>query len=188
MACTFGTLDVCTCHETAGSHGVRSTSATTRAAPDVVDEVANTTCKGIRIGISASALMCRGLRQTSHRRHERPGAPVRHTHARWAADICNPSAREHLWSAAVRSACTTASSAVCTQLYPCGRRTWSEMIVLTLGTQLLPQYVVSATITSYPHVRSLVLLLGLKRLGSTDGATLSICCLTASVSLAWTPL
>ena len=38
----------------------------------------------------------------------------------------------------------------------------------------------------FPHVRILVLLLGLKRLGNTDGATLSICCLNASVSLAWT--
>ena len=34
----------------------------------------------------------------------------------------------------------------------------------------------------------LVLLLGLKRLGNADGATLSICCLNASVSLAWTAL
>ena len=39
-------------------------------------------------------------------------APARHTHARWVADIRNPSVREHLWSAAVRSAYTTASSAV----------------------------------------------------------------------------
>ena len=31
---------------------------------------------------------------------------------RWVADICNPSSGEHLWSAAVRSAYTTASSAV----------------------------------------------------------------------------
>ena len=41
---------------------------------------------------------------------------------------------------------------------------------------------------SSPHVRILVLLIGRKRLGSTDGATLSICCLNASVSLAWTAL
>ena len=34
----------------------------------------------------------------------------------------------------------------------------------------------------------LVLLLGLKRLGNTDGATLNICCLNASVSLASTAL
>ena len=49
-----------------------------------------------------------------------------------------------------------------TQLCPCGRRTWSEIIVLTLGTHLLPQHVVSATITSSPYVRILILLLGLK--------------------------
>ena len=46
---------------------------------------------------------------------------------------------------------------------------------MTLGTQLLPQRVVSATITSSPHFRILVRLLGLTPLGTTDGATLSIC-------------
>ena len=76
---------------------------------------------------------------------------------------------------------------LCTQLCPL-RRTWSGIIVLTLGSQLLPQRVVSATITSSPHVRILVLLPGLKRLGNTDGATLSICYLDASVSLAWRAL
>ena len=44
------------------------------------------------------------------------------------------------------------------------------------------------SITSSPCVRILVLLLGLKRLGNTDGATLNICCLNASVSLTWTTL
>ena len=101
-----------TCHETALSHGVRSTSATTRAAPDMVGEVANTTRTDIRIGISASAFVCRGLRQPSHGLHGQPRAPARHTHARWVADIRNPSAREHLWCEPVRSAYTTASSAV----------------------------------------------------------------------------
>ena len=101
-----------TCHETALSHGVRSTSAPTRSAPDMVGEEANTTRKDIRIGISASALVCKGWRQPSHGLHGRPRAPARHTHARWAADIRNPSPREHLWTAAVRSAYTTASSAV----------------------------------------------------------------------------
>ena len=78
-------------HETALSHGVRSTSIPTRAAPDMVGEVANTTCKDIRIGISASALVCRGLRQPSHWLHGRPRAPARRTHVRWVADISNPS-------------------------------------------------------------------------------------------------
>ena len=79
---------------------------------------------------------------------------------------------------------------LCIQLCPCVRHTCqcSGIIVLTLGSQLLPLRVVSATIMCSPHVRNLVLLLGLKRLGSTDGATLSICCLTASVALAWPPL
>ena len=77
---------------------------------------------------------------------------------------------------------------LCTQFCPCVRRTWSGIIVLTLGSQLLPQLVVSATITSSPHVRILVLLPGLKRPGNTDGATMSICYLNASVALAWTAL
>ena len=101
-----------TCHETALSHGVRSTSAPTRAALDMAGEVANTTCKNTGIRISASALVCRGLRQPSHGLHGRPRAPARHTHARWVADSRNPSAREHLWSATVRSAYTIPSSAV----------------------------------------------------------------------------
>ena len=56
------------------------------------------------------------------------------------------------------------------QLCPCCRRTWSGIVVFASGTQLLPQHVVSATITSSPHVPILVLLVGLNRLGSTDGA------------------
>ena len=48
----------------------------------------------------------------SHGMHGRPRAPACHTHVGWAADIRNPSSREHLWTAAVRSAYTTASSAV----------------------------------------------------------------------------
>ena len=67
--------------------------------------------KDIRIGISALALVCRGLRQSSHALLGRPHAP-RYTQVRWAADIRNPSSRDHLWTAAVRSAYTTASSAV----------------------------------------------------------------------------
>ena len=62
--------------------------------------------------ISVSALVCRGLRQPSHGLHGRPRASARHTHVGWAADICSPPSREHLWTAAVRSAYTPASSAV----------------------------------------------------------------------------
>ena len=101
-----------TCHETALLHGIHSTSATTRAAADMVGEVANSTHKDIKIGISASALVCRGLRQPSHGLHGRPGGPARHTHAMWVAHIRNPSAGDHLGTAAVRSAYTTASSAI----------------------------------------------------------------------------
>ena len=101
-----------TCHEALLSHGVRSTSTPTRAAPGMVGEVANTTRKAIRIGISASALVCRGLRQPSHGLHGRPHAPARQIHFRWVASIRNPSACEHIWSTAVRSAYTAASSAV----------------------------------------------------------------------------
>ena len=101
-----------TCQETALSHRVRSTSTPKRPAPDIVGEVANTTHKDIRIGISESAIVCRGLRQQSHGLHGRPRAPARHTHGRWVADTRKPSSRELLWSAAVRSAYTTASSAV----------------------------------------------------------------------------
>ena len=64
-----------TCHETAVPDGVRSTSATTRAAPIMVGEVANRTRKDIMFRISASALLCRGLRQPSHGLHGRPHAP-----------------------------------------------------------------------------------------------------------------
>ena len=57
-----------------------------------------------------------------------------------------------------------------------------------MGTWLLPEQVGSATTTSPSHFRILVLLRGLQRPGNTDGATLSICCLSAGVSLAWTAL
>ena len=65
-----------------------------------------------------------------------------------------------------------------------------ETIALALGSQLLQHRVVSAMITSSPRVPILEQLLGLKRLGNTDGATLSIGCSNASVSLAcsWTAL
>ena len=89
-ACT-GLFKAHTRHETALSHVVRSASARARTAPDMVGEVANTTRKDIMIGISASALVCRGLREPTHGLHGRPGEPARHTHARLAADIRNPS-------------------------------------------------------------------------------------------------
>ena len=96
----------CTCHGTALSHTVRSTSTPATVAPDMVGEVANTARKDIRIGISTSALVCRGLRQPSHGLHGRPRAPARRTHVTWAADIRNPSLREHIWALLDASAST----------------------------------------------------------------------------------
>ena len=77
------------CHDTALSHGVRSTSTPTRAAPDMVGEVANTTRKDIRIGMSASALVChtekapnawhrRGTQKTGNT-YNQPNLPNQHT-------------------------------------------------------------------------------------------------------------
>ena len=176
-----------TCHEMALSHGVRSTSAPTRTALDMAGEVANTTRKDIRIGISASALACRGLRQPSHGLHGRPRAPARHTHTAGGLQLSVTPQRGNT-SGAQRSDRHTLRRRprLYTQLFPCGHRTWLEIIALTLGTQLLPQRVFSATITSSPGVRILVLLLGRKRQVNTDAATMSICCLNASVSVAWT--
>ena len=147
-------------------------------------KVANTTRKDIRIGISASALVCRGLRQPSHGLHGRPRAQLA-IHTSGGLQISVTPQRVNTFGAQRSDRLTLLHHRrLCTQLCPCVRRTWPGIIVLTLGSQLLPQRVVSATITSSPRVRILVLLLGLKRLGGTDGATLSICYLNASVSLA----
>ena len=55
-----------TCHETALWNGVRLTSAPTGAAPAMVREVANTTCKVVKVGIGASARGCVGTRVRRH--------------------------------------------------------------------------------------------------------------------------
>ena len=106
-----------TCHETALSHGVRSTSATTHAALDMVGEVADTTRKDIRIGISASALVCRSLQampDSSHRGCICIGGPAHRLaiHTPGWLQMSGTPQRVTLWSAAVRSACTTAQTAV----------------------------------------------------------------------------
>ena len=93
-------------------HFVRPASAPTRAAPVTVGGAANTAGKDVRMGMSASALTRRGLRQPSHVLHGRPRAPVRHTHASCVAGVRNSSAREHLWRAAIMFMYNTASSAV----------------------------------------------------------------------------
>ena len=60
------------------SHGDRSSSKPTRAAPVRTGEVASTTCKDIRIGISASALVDTGSRQPSRGMHGRARAQTHH--------------------------------------------------------------------------------------------------------------
>ena len=163
----------------------------------MVGEVANTTRKDIRIGISASALVFRGLRQLSHGLHGRPRAPARHTHVRWVTDIRNPSARDHLWSAAARSAHTPASSAVVHQMTSLRSSHLAGDHCLDLGVTA----VAAACSLCHDHVFP-----SCPDVGSASRAqaarehrwrhielftftfTLSICCLNASVSLAWTAL
>ena len=90
---------------------VSSASTPTRAAPDMVGEVANTTgnqdwdqCVGTCVpGLAADVTWAAWAARVTQ--------AACHTHGRWAADIRNPASREHLWTAAVRSAYTTASSA-----------------------------------------------------------------------------
>ena len=74
MACTLGALGACT-----PARAMRQRCRTEpapplnqRAAPDTAGGVASTTCKDIRIGISESALVGRGLRQPSRGMHGRP--------------------------------------------------------------------------------------------------------------------
>ena len=162
------------CHETTLSHGVRSTSTPTRAAPDMVGEVAKTTRKDIGIEISASALVAAGACGS---RHMGCMGGAAHKLAMHTSGGVQTSVNPHR----VNTFGTQRSDRLIllhhrrprlyTQLCPCVRHTWSGIIVLTLGSQLSPRRVVSATITCSPHVRIVVLLLGLKQLGSTDGAT-----------------
>ena len=70
------------------------------------------TCKDIRTGISAAALVRRGLRQPTHGLHGRPCEAAQHCRPRWVADLRNPTARDHLWHPAARSVYTNAPSAV----------------------------------------------------------------------------
>ena len=71
-----------TCHETVLSHCVRPEAAPTHTVPAVVGSSERATCKDIRSGISASALMRRGLPQPSHGLHGLPHATAQHQHPR----------------------------------------------------------------------------------------------------------
>ena len=73
-----------------------------------------------------------------------------------------------------------------TELCPCGRHIWSEIIVLTLGIPPLPLRALCAMITSCPRVRTVVLLLRFERLlvGDTSDPTLRTSCLNASMPMA----
>ena len=101
-----------TCHDTALSHCVHPEAALTHTDPLVVGSAERATCKDIRSGISAAALVRRGLRQPSHGLHGRPRETAQHRRPRWVADLRNPTARDHLWHAAARSVYTNAPSAV----------------------------------------------------------------------------
>ena len=80
--------------------------------PVVVGRCECATFKDIRSGISATALVRRGLCQPMHGVHGRPRKTVQHRHPRWVVDLHNPTARDHLWHPAARSFYTNAPSAV----------------------------------------------------------------------------
>ena len=100
------------CHKTALSNRVCPEAALTYTDPFVVGGVKRTTCKEIRSGISAAALVCRGLRQPTHGLHGRPRETAQHRRPRWVADLRNPTAKYHLWNPAARAVYTNAPSAV----------------------------------------------------------------------------
>ena len=101
-----------TCHDTALSHRVCPEAALTHTDPFVVEGAKRATCKEIRSGISAAALVRRGLRQPTHVLHGRPRETSQHRRPRWVADLRNPTARDNLWHPAARSVYTNAPSAV----------------------------------------------------------------------------
>ena len=104
------------CHKTALSNRGCPEAALTYTDPFVVGGVKRTTCKEIRSGISAAALVRRGLRQPTHGLHGRPRETAQHRRPRWVADLRNPTARDHLWHPAARSVYTNAPSAVVHQI------------------------------------------------------------------------
>lgn len=135
---------------------VCSAAAVARTATVGVGGSRHATCKDIRSGNSVPVLTHKGLRPLSHGVCGRRRAAAQRQYSSRAADGRNPSMGEPLRHPAVRPDFTHPSSAIA----------W-----------LLTQRVVSGRATLSPHVRILDLLLGLKRSGNADGATLSTCCL-----------
>ena len=84
------------CHDTALSHCVHPEAALTHTDPFVVGGAERATCKDVSSGISAAALVRRGLRQPTHGLHGRPRETAQHLRPRWVADLRNPTARDHL--------------------------------------------------------------------------------------------
>ena len=101
-----------TCHDTALSNCVHPEAALTQTDPVVLGRSKRATCKDIRSGSSASALVRRGLRQPTHGLYGRPRETAQDRRPRWVADLRNPTARDHLWHPAARSVYTNAPSAV----------------------------------------------------------------------------
>ena len=166
-ACTLGILGACT-----PARAMRQRSCTASAPPlhqhaqrHLVGAVANMTRKDIRIGISASVLVYSGLRQPSREVRGRPRAPARHTPAGGLQISVTPHRVNTFGAQQSDRSIRLRHRRLCTQMCPCVCHTRPGIIALTLGLQLPPQRVVSATIMSSPQVRILVLLLGLKRLG-----------------------
>ena len=101
-----------TCHDTALSHCAHPEAALMHTDPFVVGGAERATCKDIRRGIRASALVRMGLRQLTHGLHGRLRETAQHRLPRWVADLRDATARDHLWYPAARSVYTNAPSAV----------------------------------------------------------------------------
>ena len=179
-----------TCHQTALSHCVRPTAAPTRAVQVMVRGALLTHVQGRSERDECVGTHTQGPAATVTRAAW-SGSRPRTTRSRWVADVSNPPARERLWHAAVGSMCTHASSAVVhpgTSPHLLGDRLvdFRETAVdsaCSLCQGLMCTIHVNM-FTSPTHVRILDLLLGLKRPGNTDGATLNTCYSASRVSLA----
>ena len=91
-------------------------------------------------------------------------------HPRWAADVRNPLARERLYHPAVIYGYTISSSAI---VNPFVSLRVSQVMFFSLGRQLFTPRAASIMAATFsPHVRDFCLHVGLKRSGTTDGATL----------------
>ena len=82
--------------DTALSRCVHPEAALTHTDPVVMGGSERASCKDIRSGISASALVRRGMRQPTHGLRGRPRDTAQHRRPRWMAGLRNPTARDHL--------------------------------------------------------------------------------------------